>query len=195
MNDSDENRPKYYSNAWICFEGGLERTFGKLSRSKRLLFIPFRNIEIGCDCFDTLCLKASPASLKTLCRSVIRSGVKHSQTNIESPQLVLPKSLVEFLKYPLWLKTGEFLLKGEKLVNKDGNVEVGIDDVTGELVCKEGEETRFVVAKDVDMVCLHRFHVVFYSQSTSRASKVHAVYDLSSYRFLIEWDKFTWKIE
>ena len=77
-------RLKFYANAWVSFEdgsnnSGVKYSFGRIGRSQRLLFVPYRNIEVGLDCFETLCLKASPASLKTLCRSIVRANLNKSQ--------------------------------------------------------------------------------------------------------------------
>lgn len=86
---TSQQRLRFYANAWISFEdnsGCVAHSFGRIGRSQRLLFVPYRGIEVGVDCFETLCLKASPASLKTLCRSVVRSNLNYCQVRNATPQ-------------------------------------------------------------------------------------------------------------
>ena len=191
---------------WYQIGDKVQKTFGKVKKSYKLLFAPSRNMELGFDQFETLCLKASPASLKVLCRSVVRSTLNYSQRNIKSLKnlKLCPKALVNFLEYPSHLKLGEFLLKDEKLVREDDSLELAFDKHTGNLVCQRedvqsptsndeppvnGGESR-VIAQNVDLVWLHTFQTVFYNQKSSRARPVHSIYDkLILYNFLIDWEK------
>lgn len=223
-------RPKFYSNAWIGFDDDLKQSFGKINRSYRLLFVAYKNIEIGCDCFETLCMKASPAPLKMLCRSAIRAYVNYSQKNIKSindarrhSRPMIPNSLIDFLKYPSYLKVGEFMLKDEKLVREDDTFEVFIDSTTGNLMCRalnsndnrlcelvagqpneptiqqtDTGESENVIAHNIDNIWLHRFHAIFYNHMNSRAIKTHSIYDGDlKYKFIIEWDQTQpyWQIQ
>lgn len=78
-------RPKFYANAWVYFDDGgggqneLKSIFGRIGRSQRLIFVSYRNLEVGMDHFETLCVRPSPVSLKTLCRSVVRSNLGCNQ--------------------------------------------------------------------------------------------------------------------
>lgn len=111
-------RPKFMANSWCQIDDKIPQIFGKVNKNYKLLFAPFKNLELGFDEFETLCLKASPATLSILCRSAIRSYVNYSQKNIKSintlERKLLPETLVNFLKYPEHLKTGEFMLQDEK---------------------------------------------------------------------------------
>lgn len=95
-------RPKYYSNGWYHFDEPITQVFGKINKSYRLMFAPLKDLEIGFDQYETLCLKASPANLKTLCRSAIRSYANYSQINIKSinnlERQLLPEALINYLK-------------------------------------------------------------------------------------------------
>ena len=199
------------NKGWYHIGDRVQKTFGKVKKSYKLLFAPSRNMELGFDQFETLCLKASPASLKVLCRSVVRSTLNYSQKNIKSLKTLklVPKTLVNFLEYPSHLKLGEFLLKDEKLVREDDSLELAFDKDTGNLVCQREDSTgstspsepnnlslsnstdnRTVIAQNVDLVWLHTFQTVFYNQKSSRARPVHSIYDkLILYNFLIDWEK------
>ena len=113
-------RPKFMANSWCQIDDKIPQIFGKVNKNYKLLFAPFKNLELGFDEFETLCLKASPASLSILCRSAIRSYLNYSQKNIKSintsERKLLPETLVNFLKYPEHLKTGEFMLQDEKYI-------------------------------------------------------------------------------
>ncbi len=64
------------------------------------MFGPINRLEVGFDTYETLCLKASPAPLKTLCRGAVRSYVNYSQKNIKSlnQDHLVPDSLIDYLK-------------------------------------------------------------------------------------------------
>lgn len=193
-NESKPKRPKFYSNVWCSFSENMPQMFGKVSKNYKLLFAPFKNLEIGFDHFETLCLKASPASLKTLCRSSCRKYLNYSQKNIKSLYSIkwLPQVLVDWLKYPSSLKVGDFMLKDEKLVREDDKYELLIEKETGDLLIKcldEGKERSFVIARNIDSIWLHRFHTVFYNHSNSTTFTAHSLYNnISAYKFFIDWD-------
>ena len=160
--------------------------------------MPYRNLEVGLDQFETLCVKPSPVSLKTLCRSVVRSSLDFNQKSIQLLDAAIPRTLLDFVKYPVHLNTGEFLLPGEKLVAKDGSCEMWIDETSNELVIRNNDDTYVVTEaqKGFSVVCVHRFHVIFYDQNNSRVTYAHSFYNPNQLiRFTGEWDKLTWKID
>ena len=189
-------RPKFYSNGWCHFDEKIPRVFGKVNKNYKLLFAPFKNLEIGFDEFETLCLKASPASLSILCRSAIRSYVNYSQKNIKSintsERKLIPDSLVNFLKYPSHLNVGEYMLQDEKLVQKDDQYELAIDKQSGNLVFRsltDQPKKSFVIARNIDNIWLHRFHTIYYNHTNSTTYAAHSLYNkISAYKFFIEWD-------
>ena len=190
-------RPKLHSNAWCQFDEKIPQVFGKVNKNYKLLFAPFKNMELGFDQFETLCLKASPASLSILCRSAIRSYLNYSQKNIKAinnaDRKLIPDSLVSFLKYPSHLNVGEFMLQDEKLVRDDDQYELAIDKVTSNLVFRSLTSDKpaksFVLARNINNIWLHRFHTVFYNHSNSTTYAAHSLYNsISAYKFFIEWD-------
>jgi hypothetical protein len=187
-------RPRYYSNGWYLMDDEDEpQVFGRIDRDYKLMFTPFRGLEVGHDHFETLCLRASPASLKTLCRSSIRATLNFSQRKIGQLREIVPSSLVEFLKYPAHLRVGEFMLSDEKLVDDAERFELAIEKDTGDLVCRSLDEetttTRRVIAKNVDLIALQRFNAVFYNRTDGRAFTQHSVYEnLLGYKFFIQWE-------
>jgi hypothetical protein len=209
-------RPKFFSNGWYHIGDQVPQMFGKVKKSYKLLFAPTKTMELGFDQFETLCLKASPASLQELCRSAIRSNLNYSQKKIKSlkARRLVPKSLVNFLKYPSFLTVGEYLLKTEKLVSDDDRIEISLDRTTGNLIIKrhlldehintsnsdnnsdvcECEESNFstqkVIAYNVDAVWLHRFHTVFYDNKNSQVKPIHLIYDnLVNYKFSFDFER------
>ena len=219
-------RPKFYSNGWYFFgESVAPATVGRVSRSYKMLFAPHREMVLGFDEYETLCLKASPASLRVMCRTAVRKHLGYSQARIKSlvasssassssPSLI-PHSLVDFLKYPAWLKSGEWMMRDEKLVKEDDSCELVFDTRTGNLVCRpvavnassaasdesaeaaaasnESNKTNEkLIAYNSDTIWLHRFQAVFYNQVSSTVFTAHSIYHhqhQGDYKFFIEWDK------
>lgn len=207
INENDElsevpkaKRPKFYSNGWCHFDENMPQIFGKVNKTFKLLFAPFKNLEIGHDQYETLCLKASPGSLSILCRSALRSYLSYSQKKIKaintSERKLVPDSLIQFLKYPAHLNVGEWMLRDEKLVQQDDQFELAIDENTGNLVFRSlNLEQRpvksFVIARNIDSIWLHRFHTVFYNHDSTTYT-AHSLYNsIAAYKFFIEWDNST----
>jgi len=202
-------RPKFYSNGWYYFDESIPQVFGKVNNSYKLMFAPLKNLEVGVDQFETLCLKASPASLKTLCRSAVRSYTNYSQQKIKSinsqERKLLPESLIHFLKYPAYLAVGEYMLKNEKLVREDDQFELAFDQRTGDLVCRaighqandQLETLQSTIARNIDLIWLHRFQAVFSNQIDSIVNTIHSVNNeqpANRYRFCIEWEMANYSI-
>lgn len=115
---------------------------------------------------------------------------------IKSLEPSIPRTLLDFIKYPVNLKLGEFLLRGEKLVAEDGRSEMWIDEANGELILKDTEGRLITLGRGFDIVCVHKFHLIFYDLMNSRVFQSHAFYDANRfYRFTGEWNKQSWKIE
>lgn len=201
-------RPKYYSNGWYHFDEPIAQTFGKINKSYRLMFAPLESLELGFDQYETLCLKASPAGLKTLCRSAIRSYANYSQMNIKSlnnlERQLLPDTLVNYLKYPAYLNVGEYMLQNEKLVHEDDEYEFAFDTSTGHFICRSLNNTsvientdslKAIIARNTDQIWLHRFQAVFTNQINSVVNSVHSNKNLDNYKFGIDWKAKRYKIE
>lgn len=106
-----------------------ENVFGGVSFSDNCLHLAHNDRELAYKKFDLLCLKPSPASLKDLCRDMLRRHFDHSNEKINhlNAQNTLPHSLLNYVKYPSYMKRGDCLLKGEKLVSYDDSFELSLD--------------------------------------------------------------------
>jgi hypothetical protein len=193
------SRPKYYSGGWYNIESSAQ-CFGKITHNTGLLLAPYKNIELGFDRYQVLCLKATPAPLKILCRSAIRTYLNYSQEKIKSINKYclnsIPDSLISFLKYPSYLKVGEFLLINEKLVHEDDKYEIFIDENTRNLIAKYNSnsindeyasiDSQKIIAYNVNNIWLHRFHTIFYDSANARARAAYMLFDkIIAYKFCI----------
>jgi hypothetical protein len=103
--------------------------------------------------------------------------------------------------WPEWLSVGEYMLRGEKIVRKDGKYEMEIQR-NGNLVIKSRQEpspspsevaagaadTQVLntMISDVDSLWLHRFQLAVY-KSNQRVKVMHCFYDESpEYRLMID---------
>jgi hypothetical protein len=194
----DEGRPKFYANSWLLFDDQKTSSYGRINETYNMLFTAWHGIEIGHDRFEVLCLKPSPASLKTLSQLKIRESIDFSQAKIQSlnnsDTKLLPDTLINFLEYPSSLKSGQILLNNEKLVANNGLYELCINKENN-LICRcmsNGTET--VIASDLTMIHFHKFKSVFYNHNDSTA-KVFHVSNRPDYMFNIEWDQSSFFFE
>lgn len=98
---------------------------GSIVRSDNLIYT-IQNIKrVDEDNVSILCLKASPTSLKNLCKLRIQLNLTTNH-QVERLSPTLPNNLIYFLKYPSFISSGECLLKGEKLIstNNTGALEI-----------------------------------------------------------------------
>jgi hypothetical protein len=91
--------------------------------SHECLYIPYNGLELTIKVYEVLCMKPSPSTLKTLCRSLIRNLAGRSNERIQKIDKI-PNALISYLKYPHYLMTGDFLFKDEKLMSADGMFEM-----------------------------------------------------------------------
>lgn len=196
----ESENPSYYQNEWKPYEqpSKVPKLFGKVHPSHSVMYVAFDNLELAYDTYDTLCLKPSPNKLKNLCRLELRKLLAHSNEKIEKINqnglFFLPDSLVNFVKYPNFLVVGEYMLKGEKVVRKDGKFELVIEN-DNTLVCKsiilnkeklskeelvEAENTQIkrIIASNVHSLWLTRFQVALY-KADSRVRVIHNFFDKS----------------
>ncbi len=205
--EDSPSRPKYYSNGWYHFDEQVPQIFGKVREPYYLMFVPLKNLEIGMDHFETLCLKASPASLKTLCRTAVRSYTSYSQKNIKSlnsyKHQLVPDSLIEFLKYPSYLTPGEYLLKNEKLVDENDQYELIFDNV-GNLVCRSIDNIKngvvckleeSVIARNIDLIWINRLKCVFRKGLGASVETIYCGDGVGEYKFCIEWNTARYHIK
>lgn len=201
----------YYSNAWLKLENQIESVFGRIKTNLGLLMVPYENMEIGYSNFEVLCLKASPANLKILCRSAIRKYLDHSQKKIKSlcnqneRKYFIPDSLVNFLKYPSFLFIDDCMFKEEKIVHDNDEYELSIDQQNENLICKKlmgsvNFSKEWVLQKNTDCIFLHPFYTVFYCNSKKKAIKNNLTNSNNSncilpYKFFVDWEKLTFEIK
>jgi hypothetical protein len=174
--------------------------FGIKVKSKNDLMVPFQNNIIEIKDYDILCLKPSPAYLKTLCCLTIQKMNSFSNKNIENinlKQKCLPDSLIVLLKYPSYLTTGQCLLKGDKIVRNDGRFEMFIDKF-GNLICQslpieennelDGEKqmVKRIIKTGVNSIWLHNYKIVFSSHGDNRIKCCPV--SSSKYKFFISSD-------
>jgi len=150
------------------------------------------------DNFETLCLKVSPAPLKTLCRSAVRSYANYSQKNIKAINSIghqlVPESLIQFLKYPAYLSAGEYMIRNEKLVDENDRFELAFDSV-GNLVSRSlgskrdagGELKESVIARNIDLIWINRLKSVFRKGLGASVETIYSGDGVGDYKFCIEW--------
>lgn len=74
--------------------------------------------------YDVLCLRPTPAKLSVQCREVIREACDRSNERMHALAGHLPGSLVSFVQYPSYVRVGEGVIRGEKLVSYDQSFEL-----------------------------------------------------------------------
>ncbi len=168
--------------------------FGKVHLSHECLYAPYNTHELIFSEYEILCLKPTATSLKILNRELIRSLTRYSNENIElinqnSTSMMIPNSLIKFIKYPSYLSVGEYLLKNEKLVREDGKYELKIVDngrlVISSIITNEQKnnlnkqmlddlkvtQIERSISENVNSIWLHRSQVVIYKIDRSGRSK------------------------
>jgi hypothetical protein len=134
----------------------FDKYLGNISRSDGLLYICNEiNEAQSFDKYEILCLKPSPASLKQLSRILIRSIMNKNVSILDG---YLPKSLVDYIKYPSYISNGDCLLKNEKLVSENGVHELKIT-VDSKLVYQSFNKTR-ILYDFVDSIWTNRYFSV-----------------------------------
>ena len=115
-------------------------SIGTIDSTHGCLYAPIDDSVVCLLVYEVLCLKPSPASLKVLCRLVVRGKIGHN-VNImrQTFENKLPNSIIQYLEYPSKLRYGEYLLKGEKLVSSCGSFELFINN-TNEMICKDNKK-------------------------------------------------------
>lgn len=188
---NNQKRPKFYANSWLMVDETVSHTFGRVNETHKLLFTPLRDIEIGHDLFEVLCLKPSPASLKTLCQLKIRECIDYSQEKIKSlysNSKLLPECLVNYLEYPSFLKSGQYLLMNEKLVDKNGLYELFINQDCN-LICRCLKTSKeIIIANDLTTILFHKFQCVFFNHNNLHA-RIFYVTNSPEYKFMIQWER------
>lgn len=187
----ESENPSTYNlsnNVWNLYENRsrIPLLFGKVHTGHELMYAPYDGVELAYKIYDILCLKPSPSKLKNLCRWELRNLLNHSNENIEkinqNQNIYLPKILLDFIKYPSYLTVGDYMLRGEKIVRKDGKFELIIDK-NGNLVCQsiiknkdklsndelvelENTQIKRIVSYQIHSIWLLRFQVAFYKLNT-----------------------------
>lgn len=194
---NETKRPKFYANSWLIFDIELQQSFGRVNETYNLLFVPATDIEVGHDLFEVLCLKATSASLKTLCQLKCRQYFEYSQAKIKAINQngkLIPDCLIQYLQYPSCLKSGQYLLSNEKLVDKNDSYEMFINKENS-LICRcLKTNAEIVIAQDLTTILFHRFQCVFYNQNNSVA-KVFHITDNPEYKFSLQWEQGGYSFE
>ncbi|CAF0781533.1 unnamed protein product [Brachionus calyciflorus] len=196
----------YYSNAMLRINEKFDSFFGKISPTTKLLFSQYQDLEIGHFSYEILCLKPSPASLKALCKSSIRKYLNYSQKKIKSlsqkneEKIHLPQYLVNYLKFPSFLKIGDFMFKEDKIVHENDKYEMLYDAKKNNLICRyldrNCDDQECIFLANVDSIMLHPFNAVFYNSSNSKATKSQILAPkINPYKFYINWENSSFEIK
>ena len=119
---------------------------GKLNTDGHLM-IPNNEDIIVLKKFEILCIKASPNSLKKLCRLKLRLLLCNENLKINNLQYLVENSLVTFIKYSNVLKCNEQLRPGESLISPNGKYKLSIDK-DGRLLYYLNERRDFLFLYD-----------------------------------------------
>lgn len=151
-----------------CYQNGMWNNFdeivvsiGKIHSSHKCLYCAIGENEVAFNEYEILCLKPSPASLKVLCRMIIRDKIGYYVNKIkEKLETKLPNSLIQYLEYPSKLCYGEYLLKGEKLISECGSFELFINN-RNEFICNDNKKNvRISTIPDIQSFYLHHNKIV-----------------------------------
>ena len=150
----------YQNYQWGTFDEPVT-SIGKIHSTHGCLYAPIGNSEVALRDYEVLCLKPSPASLKVLCRLVVRDKIGHNVNNMRQTfENKLPNSIIQYLEYPSKLCYGEYLLKGEKLVSSCGSFELFINN-SNELICKDNKKNvNIATISNVHSFYLHHNKIV-----------------------------------
>ena len=198
------------ATTWTKFNEPLPVRFGKVHVTHKAMYVPFNNLELAFSCYDTLCLKPSPSSLRILCRLRVRTLLDFSSEKIKkinvnkSGRKYVPESVLKFINYPSYLSVGEYMLKGEKVIRSDGKFFMEIESngnltissiITDkdtlsdeELQQRQLTQVKNILSSDVDSIWLHRFQVAFFKTNT-KVKVMHSFFDTSpEYKLFINDD-------
>lgn len=78
-------------------------------------------------CFEILCLKPSPASLKHLTRLQIRSMTMNENVTMNKLEYTIDPYLLSYIRFKQSLKTNECLRRGECIISKNGLYKLSIE--------------------------------------------------------------------
>ena len=78
--DSPQPAPRYLTEGWRWhdYSAGLPAVFGKVHRTHGCMYAPVNGLELAFNRYETLCLKPSPATLKDICRILLRQMAGYS---------------------------------------------------------------------------------------------------------------------
>ena len=195
--NSLESSAKYYENNQINrFNETISQLFGKVHVTHNCLYIPFNRYELIFSEYEILCMKPTSNSLKIIARDAVRCLLKYSNENVElinknaNGLIYIPESLINFIKYPSYLTTGEYMLRNEKIVRDDGKFELVIlnnGDLVISSILKNNEsnnlnkkeldnlkDTQFkrIIYNSVNSIWLHKFHAIVYNRDYTNNKRV-----------------------
>ena len=109
------------------------------------------------------------------------------------------------------MAVGEYMLTNEKLVQENDQFELAFDQSSGHLVCRsltdhnnesptsmnesEKDHLQSIIARNIDIIWLHRFQAVFSNQINSIVNTIYSMNNLSSYKFCVEWESANYQIK
>jgi hypothetical protein len=181
--NGDDSSPKSYRwPNWIDFNEPLPHMFGKVHRSHKCLYVPVNELELNVKKYDILCLLPSAASLKCLCRLKIRQITQNNNKRmieINQNKRRLPERLISFIKNPSFLQIGDYLLKGEKLVDNLNDFELYINEedqlIYHQINNKEIVKQNGTIFSNNNYYIRHHYHVNVNRNSQNSSKSPHTI--------------------
>ena len=109
-----------------CFDQNLIYV-GHLTGSSGGLVVPLDRKQQTFTNFQVLCMKASPASLRHLCRVRIRLQLNNENIKADQLEHFFDKNLIKYIKFKSYLKWNEQLHAGECLISKNGVYKLSLE--------------------------------------------------------------------
>lgn len=189
-------KPKYYRNGVFEFNEPLSNLFGKVHVTHSCLYAPLNDLELIFDDYEILCMRPTPNKLKIISRELVRKLAKYSNEKIElinenaNGLVYVPNKLIDFIKYPSCLTSGEYMLRNEKIVRDDGKFELAVlnnGDLVIRSIIKSNEASKLnkqeltnlqdtqyqrIIYRSVNSIWLHKFHAIIYNNHVRNQKKV-----------------------
>lgn len=100
---------------------------GRVTSADYHLLVAFKSEVKSDPKYEILCLKPSPETLKHLSRNTIRSLMLNENQNIKKLKFYLEPSLIGYVKYKSYLKSGSHLKQNQCLISKNGKYKLSLE--------------------------------------------------------------------